>query len=457
MIQASQQQEERWRQNAAAVILSKDGKVLLGRSTRTGFWNFPQGGAKKTETMEHALAREVWEEVGISPQQYKVVKSISGLRYYYPPGNRQRSRWVGQEQTYFLLQCKTNSPTTSVDRSPEFAEIQWVNFEHLQPSLFPKFKRKVIKKVIDAFFPARKANAPRKKATKATPASDTSSSVTQQPRFSPSMSQLNRYLVTPGKKLNLKDFASDDRSLFNGTKEEALVEFDELRNELQELQKKLFAENKHRILVILQAMDAGGKDGCVKHVFSRIDPQGIRVVPFKKPTADELAHDFLWRIHKEVPGNGQIVVFNRSHYEDIIAVRVKKIFPDNVWKRRYQSVLDFERMLADEGTTIIKLFLNISKEEQKVRLESRLKNPEKLWKFQMDDLDDRNRWDEFQNAYRDLIETTAKPYAPWYIIPGDRKWYRNIVVARLMVEQLKALQSDFPKPTFDPSTIKIGD
>ena len=123
MIQASQQQEERWRQNAAAVILSKDGKVLLGRSTRTGFWNFPQGGAKKTETMEHALAREVWEEVGISPQQYKVVKSISGLRYYYPPGNRQRSRWVGQEQTYFLLQCKTNSPTTSVDRSPEFAEI----------------------------------------------------------------------------------------------------------------------------------------------------------------------------------------------------------------------------------------------------------------------------------------------------------------------------------------------
>ena len=204
-------------------------------------------------------------------------------------------------------------------------------------------------------------------------------------------------------------------------------------------------------------MDAGGKDGCVKHVFSRVDPQGLHVVPFKKPTIEELDHDFLWRVHKEVPSKGQIAVFNRSHYEDIIAVRVKKIFPDPVWKRRYKHVLDFESMLAEEGTVIIKLFLNISKAEQKRRLESRLQDPDKLWKFCMDDLDDRNRWEEFQTAYQDLIEKTSTPDAPWYIIPADRKWYRNLVVARLMVEKLRHLQLTFPTPNFDPASITIPD
>lgn len=236
-----------------------------------------------------------------------------------------------------------------------------------------------------------------------------------------------------------------------------MIEFDKLRNELQELQKKLYAQSKHRILIVFQAMDAGGKDGCVKHVFSRIDPQGIRVVPFKKPTAEELARDFLWRIHKEVPSNGEIVVFNRSHYEDIIAVRVKKLFPDAVWKRRYKHILDFEEMLAEEGTTIIKIFLHISKQEQKVRLESRLQDPNKLWKFHMDDLDDRNRWDEFQLAYEDMIQTTSKPHAPWYVIPSDRKWYRNLMVARLLVKKLQDLNMSYPRTTFDPTTIKVSD
>lgn len=260
-----------------------------------------------------------------------------------------------------------------------------------------------------------------------------------------------------GQKLRLKDYSPDDKSLFSGTKEESLIEFDKLREELQELQKKLFAQHKHKILVILQAMDAGGKDGCVKHVFSRVDPQGLHVVPFKKPTTEELDHDFLWRVHKEVPAKGQIAIFNRSHYEDIIAVRVKKIFPDPVWKRRYKHVLDFEAMLAEEGTVIIKLFLNISKAEQKKRLESRLQDPDKLWKFCMDDLDDRNRWDEFQTAYQDLIEKTSTPEAPWYIIPADRKWYRNLVVARLMVEKLRHLQLSLPTPNFDPASIIIPD
>ena len=429
--------------------MDADGYILLGKDHgRNPYWHFPQGGVIKNESIERALAREVWEEVGLRPSDYNIVARLPGLRYKYPANHRKITRWVGQEQTYFLVRCKTSRPKTDLHRSPEFAKTKWVLLQDIKLEMFPKFKRKVIKDALTQFFgkpPAANRPSAEKRVVRAAHSSTLTSYT------------MNRYLVPPGKKLRLKDYPTDDKSLFSGTKEESLVEFDKLREELQELQKKLFAQHKHKILVILQAMDAGGKDGCVKHVFSRVDPQGLHVVPFKKPTPEELDHDFLWRVHKEVPTKGQIAIFNRSHYEDIIAVRVKKIFPDPVWKRRYKHVLDFESMLAEEGTTIIKLFLNISKEEQKKRLESRLQDPDKLWKFCMDDLDDRNRWDEFQTAYQDLIEKTSTPEAPLYIIPGDRKWYRNLVVARLIVEKLRHLQLAFPTPNFDPASISIPD
>lgn len=433
-----------WRRNAAAVIVDKDGKILLGKdSGRNSFWHFPQGGAMENEDIEHALAREVWEEVGIRPADYIIQARLHGLRYTYPASHRKSVRWIGQEQTYFLLACKKDTLNINLSRSPEFVKAKWFDLKDVTPSLFPKFKRQVVQQVLKAFFPPASVPTPQK-----------NKSAMPLPVL-PSSSPINKYLVLPGKKFNLKTHSPEDRSLYTGTKEDSLIEFDKLRNELQELQKKFFADGRHKLLVILQAMDAGGKDGCVKHVFSRIDPQGLRVIPFKKPTEEELAHDFLWRIHKEVPAKGQMVIFNRSHYEDVIAVRVKKIFPDAVWKRRYRFIQDFEEMLADEGTLIIKIFLNISKAEQKARLDSRLQNPDKLWKFQMDDLDDRNRWDEFQNAYQDLIQATSTEKAPWYIIPGDRKWYRNIMVARLIIEKLKGLNLSYPRPTFDPSTITI--
>lgn len=265
-----------------------------------------------------------------------------------------------------------------------------------------------------------------------------------------------RYRVKPGTKLDLGAIDAGEAALFaDGGKSKSVELFDELRDELQTLQKVLYAQHKHRVLVVLQAMDTGGKDGCVKHVFSRVDPQGIHVKAFKKPSAEELAHDFLWRVHPHVPGNGQIVIFNRSHYEDILAVRVKKLFPDEVWKRRYRHVTDFERMLVEEGTTLVKIFLHISKEEQKLRLESRLANPAKHWKFNPDDLSDRARWDEFQKAYEDLIEKTSTDHAPWYVVPGDRKWYRNLVVARIMVDTLRGLKMEFPNPGWDPQEIRI--
>ena len=269
---------------------------------------------------------------------------------------------------------------------------------------------------------------------------------------------LERYWVKPGAKVDFGKFESGEKTLFQGGgKEEIEPQFDELQFQLQNLQKKLYAQNKHRVLVVMQAMDTGGKDGCIKHVFSRIDPQGIHVRSFKKPTGEELAHDFLWRVHSKVPTRGELVIFNRSHYEDIIAVRVKQIFPDEVWKRRQRHVIEFERMLAEEGTTIVKIFLHISKDEQKRRLESRLENPSKHWKINPDDLKDRARWDDFMTAYEEVIGKTSTEFAPWYVVPADRKWYRNLCVARIMLDTLKGLNMEFPPISWDPKTIKIED
>jgi PPK2 family polyphosphate:nucleotide phosphotransferase len=269
---------------------------------------------------------------------------------------------------------------------------------------------------------------------------------------------LERYWVKPETKVNLKRLESGEKSLFeNGSKDDFGPHFEQLQYELQQLQKVLYAQNKHRILVVMQAMDTGGKDGCIKHVFSRIDPQGIHVRSFKKPSEEELARDFLWRVHSKVPRNGELVIFNRSHYEDIIAVRVKKLFPEEVWKRRMKHVVDFERMLAEEGTTVIKIYLHISKDEQKKRLQARLDNPVKHWKFNPDDLIDRSRWDEFMKAYEDVMSKTSTDFAPWYVVPADRKWYRNLCVARIVLDTLKRLKMEFPPIDWDPEKMVIGD
>lgn len=269
---------------------------------------------------------------------------------------------------------------------------------------------------------------------------------------------LERYWVKPGSKLDLSKIDSREKTLFQGAeKSEFDTQFRVLQDQLQDMQKMLYAQNKHRVLVVMQAMDTGGKDGCIKHVFSHIDPQGIHVRSFKKPSEEELSYDFLWRVHSKVPPRGQLVIFNRSHYEDIIAVRVKKLFPDEVWKRRQRHVVEFERMLAEEGTTIVKIFLHISKEEQKERLEARLQNPVKHWKFNPDDLADRKRWDDFMAAYEDVMTKTSTGYAPWFVVPADRKWYRNLCVARIMVDTLAKLDMKLPKVDWDPKGIRIED
>lgn len=274
--------------------------------------------------------------------------------------------------------------------------------------------------------------------------------------FAMSIKQSSReYRVKQGEKIDLNEMNTRDKSLYDGGKEHHYDELHELREELREMQNLLYAEGKNKLLVVIQAMDTGGKDGCVKSVFGRVDPQGIHVSAFKKPSEEELSHDFLWRIHQHVPAKGMISVFNRSHYEDIIAVRVKKIFPESVWKKRYRHIVEFERMLAEEGTKIVKIFLNISQDEQKERLQARLDDPAKHWKFNPDDLKDRAKWGEFMEAYSELISKTSTDYAPWYVIPADRKWYRNLTVAQIVIDALKSLDMSYPEIDWDPSSMKL--
>lgn len=251
------------------------------------------------------------------------------------------------------------------------------------------------------------------------------------------------YLVEPGKKFSLKDVRTDDVGPFADKKEgKAASEASfEVLGELQEL---LYAEAKHALLVVLQAMDTGGKDGTIEKVFSAVDPQGCIVTSFKVPTPIELAHDYLWRVHQAVPPKGMIGIFNRSHYESVLVERVKSLVPKEVWSRRYRHINEFERMLADEGVTIVKFFLHISKDEQKQRLEARLDDKEKLWKFNPGDLKERARWDEYQQAYEDALNECSTKYAPWYVVPADHKWFRNWVVSDVLVRTLKGLKMKYP-------------
>ncbi len=251
------------------------------------------------------------------------------------------------------------------------------------------------------------------------------------------------YLVVPGEKFHLKDRATDETGRFN-EKSAGKAACEENLMMLDELQEKLYAEAKHPVLVVLQAMDAGGKDGTIEHVFSGLNPQGCAVSSFKAPTALELSHDYLWRIHQAVPPKGMIGIFNRSHYESVLVERVKQLAPKEVWTRRYKQINEFERMLSDEGTTILKFFLHISKDEQKRRMEARLADPKKHWKFNLADLKERERWDDYQAAFEDALRECSTKHAPWYVVPADKKWFRNWVVSDVLVRRLKSLKPQYP-------------
>lgn len=255
---------------------------------------------------------------------------------------------------------------------------------------------------------------------------------------------MDTYRVRPGTTVDLGAIDTRDTSAFDGDKAASKPVFEARRRRLAELQDLLYAEHRHRVLFVLQAMDTGGKDGTIRHVFRLVDPIGVRMQSFTKPSESELAHDYLWRVHPHVPGDGELVVFNRSHYEDVLVTRVHDLIDDERARRRLEHIRGFEQLLADEGTTIVKVFLHISKEEQKERLQSRLDTPHKRWKFTSADLAERGHWDAYQRAYEEAITATATEHAPWYVVPADRKWYRNLVVSSILVDTLESLDMAYP-------------
>jgi len=256
---------------------------------------------------------------------------------------------------------------------------------------------------------------------------------------------MKQYLVKPETKVKLSKIDPSDTGDFKGGKEAALAEFEKLNGKLEALQELLFAEHKQKVLVILQAMDAGGKDGTISHVFEGVNPAGVRVASFKAPTAEELDHDFLWRVHKEVPGKGELVIFNRSHYEDVLVVRVHNYVPPEVWKKRFDQINEFERTLAENGTTILKFYLHIDLDEQKERLQARLDDPTKRWKFRLGDLEERKLWGNYMEAFEDVLSKTSTDYAPWYIVPANHKWYRDLVISSVLVDALEGLKMKYPE------------
>lgn len=258
------------------------------------------------------------------------------------------------------------------------------------------------------------------------------------------MSKQEQPLIPPfGERVKLSDYDPDYRGEYRN-KTTGLKHLAELQLQLATLQERLYAESKQSLLVVFQAMDTGGKDGAIKHVFAPVNPQGLRIASFKSPSSKELAHDFLWRIHQNTPAKGEIGIFNRSHYEDVLIVRVNKLVPDEVWKARYDHINNFEKNLADSGTRILKFYLHISKAEQKARLQERLDDPEKHWKFELGDLPVRERWDEYMEAYQDALTFCNTDYAPWHIIPANRKWYRNIVITERIIQELEDMNPQFP-------------
>jgi PPK2 family polyphosphate:nucleotide phosphotransferase len=270
------------------------------------------------------------------------------------------------------------------------------------------------------------------------------------------MSRLDRLCVAPDEKFRLDDFDPADKDVAPGDKAETAEKQDELEQRLGELQDLFFADHSRAMLVVLQGMDTSGKDGTVRHVMRGVSPLGVRAIPFKKPTTLELDHDFLWRAHAQTPGKGEIVFFNRSHYEDVLIVRVHGWIDEKECRRRYEQINDFEKMLVRNGTVILKFFLHVSKGEQAERLRQRLKDPTKNWKFSSADLEVRKHWGDYMEAYEDALNECSTKHCRWHVVPANAKWYRDFVVARRVVEALEELKMDWPKPKEDLSKVRIA-
>lgn len=270
-----------------------------------------------------------------------------------------------------------------------------------------------------------------------------------------SISEFNHYLIQEGQNDRLSEAPSDPWEGIPQSKKAAREELDVLNQKLAELQQKLFVDRRKKFLIVLQGMDTSGKNGTIRNVFRGVNPQGVHVASFEKPSSRELAHDYLWRVHKQAPANGEIVIFDRSHYEDVLAVRVNELKPETIWRKRFRHIRDFEQMLIDEDTVILKFFLHIDLETQKRRLQERLDMPEKNWKFDQSDLVARSKWNDYLAAYEEAFQETSSENAPWYLIPSNKKWARNLLVARIVIARLEDMHLSYPEVDYDPKLIEI--
>ena len=267
------------------------------------------------------------------------------------------------------------------------------------------------------------------------------------------MDYRKQFRVKPGEKLRLNKLDP----AYAGKHESEAAAKEETEHYLKKLTRQqalLYAEHKHSVLIVLQAMDAGGKDGTIKHVFSSVNPQGVSVASFKQPTPVELAHDFLWRVHPHAPGRGEIAIFNRSHYEDVLVTRVHKLIDRGTWTRRYQDICDFEALLAESGATVLKFFLHISREEQLARFAQRLDDPARNWKISESDYSEREVWDDYIEAFEDAMRATSTDEAPWYVIPSNHKWFRNLAVSQIIADAMADFGLAFPPPSVNLADIR---
>jgi PPK2 family polyphosphate:nucleotide phosphotransferase len=267
------------------------------------------------------------------------------------------------------------------------------------------------------------------------------------------VSYLEKFRVAPGSRVKLGDIDPGFKNRHDN-REAAASEIEHYQQRLTELQYLLYAERKQSLLICLQALDGGGKDGTIRHVLAAMNPQGCRVSAFKQPTAEESSHDFLWRIHRAAPARGEIAIFNRSHYEDVLVVRVHDLVPKEVWSRRYERINAFEQGLFEQDTHVLKFYLHISKQEQLKRFKQRLDDPAKQWKISESDYKERDYWDAYTAAYEDALSRCSTKHAPWFVIPADHKWFRNLAVARIIVEHLEGLNMKIPRPTVDLDHIR---
>ena len=264
-----------------------------------------------------------------------------------------------------------------------------------------------------------------------------------------------QFLVKPNSPISLSDFDANGKHYYEGDKAVAKQKVTALNERVEALQELMYAEGKRKLLVVLQGMDTSGKDSTIRYVFEGVNPQGVKVASFKVPTSIERAHDYLWRVHQKTPGSGEITIFNRSHYEDVLVVRVHELVPENQWSKRYEHICNFEKQLADEGTRILKFFLHVDQDEQKKRLLERRDTPHKQWKFSTGDLKERALWKDYHTAYEDALNKTSTPWAPWYVIPANQKWFRNLVISSILVDTLEDFEMKFPAAEAGVENIEV--